>query len=119
MFILLDKLKLYVIFGNNRNFGNYHNYNNYLNKMSNFKRNRKENNKKNLVISAKEITDKFHISYQTVNHYTDFGLLQVAFKKGNIRFYNKYEAKQRLAKIEKLAREGYSLRLIRHKLIGL
>ena len=80
---------------------------------------RTRNNKMNSVISAREIIDKFHISYQTVNHYTDFGLLQVAFKMGNIRFYNKNEVKQRLVKIERLARQGYSLRLIRHKLIGL
>ena len=78
-----------------------------------------ENNKVDTVISAKEIIDRYHISYQTINHYTDFGLLQVAFKKGNIRFYNRNEVKIRLAKIERLAREGYSLRLIRRKLIGL
>ena len=77
------------------------------------------NNKTNTVISARNIVDRFHISYQTVNHYTDFGLLQVAFKKGNVRFYNRNEVKVRLSKIEKLAREGYSLRLIRRKLIGL
>ena len=77
------------------------------------------NNRTNIVISARDIVDRFHISYQTVNHYTDFGLLQVVFKKGNVRFYNKNEVKIRLSKIEKLAREGYSLRLIRRKLIGL
>lgn len=78
-----------------------------------------KNNKNNSIISAREIVGKFRISYQTVNHYTDFGLLQVAFKQGNVRFYNKDEVRERLAKIEKLAREGYSLRLIRRKLIGL
>jgi len=92
--------------------------------MNNFKRNKinktgNNNNKLNSVISAKEIIDKYQISYQTVNHYTDFGLLQVVFKKGNIRFYKKNQVKQRLAKITKLAQEGYSLRLIRRKLIGL
>ena len=87
--------------------------------MLNFSKNKKGNNRINSVISAREITDKFHVSYQTVNHYTDFGLLQVAFKKGNIRFYNKNKVKQRLSKIAKLAKEGYSLHLIRHKLIGL
>jgi DNA-binding transcriptional MerR regulator len=87
--------------------------------MANLKKNKIRNNKINMVISAKEIVDKFHISYQTVNHYTDFGLLQVAFKEGNVRFYNKNEARVRLAKITKLTREGYSLRLIRRKLIGL
>ena len=89
--------------------------------MANFKKNKKGNNKtnNNIMISAKEIVDKFHISYQTVNHYTDFGLLQVVFKKGNVRFYNKNKVKIKLIKISKLAMEGYSLRLIRRKLIGL
>ncbi|MFC1658260.1 MerR family transcriptional regulator [Candidatus Omnitrophota bacterium] len=87
--------------------------------MNNLKKHKKGNNhKNNTVISAKEIVDRFRISYQTVNHYTDFGLLQVAFKEGNIRFYDKNEVKARLLKITKLAGEGYSLRLIRRKLIG-
>ncbi len=70
------------------------------------------------VISAQDIVKKFHISYQTVNHYTNFGLLQVVFKKGNVRFYNIDNVKRRLNKIVKLASEGYSLRLIRRKLVG-
>lgn len=88
--------------------------------MANFRKNKSGNNNKlNSVISAKEIVDRFGISYQTVNHYTDFGLLQVAFKEGNVRFYNRNEVKRRLMKIIRLAGEGYSLRLIRRKLIGL
>ncbi|MBU0549276.1 MAG: helix-turn-helix domain-containing protein [Candidatus Omnitrophica bacterium] len=81
----------------------------------------KKNNSGNAhsVISSQEIVEKFKVSYQTVNHYTDFGLLHVAFKKGNVRFYNRREVKFRLGKITKLASEGYSLRLIRRKLIGL
>jgi hypothetical protein len=88
-------------------------------KMFNFKNNRIQEGKMNSIISAREIVDQFHISYQTVNHYTDFGLLQIVFKQGNVRYYNKNEVKSRLAKISRLAREGYSLRLIRRKLIGL
>lgn len=75
--------------------------------------------KGNKLISAKEIMDRFHISYQTVNHYTDFGLLPLVLKKGNVRFYDKEQVKQRLTKITELASEGYSLRLIRKKLIGI
>ncbi len=83
------------------------------------RKNRKNRGRTNMVISAREIVDRFNISYQIVNRYTDFGLLQVAFKKGTVRFYNRNEVKSRLTKIAKLAREGYSLRLIRRKLIGL
>jgi DNA-binding transcriptional MerR regulator len=70
------------------------------------------------MISAKDISTKYSISYQTVNHYTDFGLLPVLFKEGNVRFYDDLQVKERLNTITKLASEGYSLRLIRRKLLG-
>ncbi|MDD5730455.1 MAG: MerR family transcriptional regulator [Candidatus Omnitrophica bacterium] len=70
------------------------------------------------LIAAKGIMDKYNLTYQTINHYTNFGLLPLAFKKGNVRFYDEAQTRQRLATITKLAREGYSLRLIRKKLSG-
>jgi DNA-binding transcriptional MerR regulator len=78
-----------------------------------------KNPKSAKLISAKEITLKYNISYQTVNHYTDFGLLPLVIKKGNIRFYDSSQVRSRLARITKLASEGYSLRLIRRKLTGI
>ncbi len=71
------------------------------------------------MISAKEIVTSFGISYQTVNHYTDFGLLPVLGKKGNVRFYDKSLVEARLKTIKELMQEGYSLRLIRKRLIGI
>jgi len=71
------------------------------------------------LISAKDITAKYDISYQTVNHYTDFGLLPLVTRKGNVRFYDEHLVKYRLVRIIKLANEGYSLRLIRKKLLGI
>jgi DNA-binding transcriptional MerR regulator len=71
------------------------------------------------MITAKEIVSKFNISFQTVNHYTNFGLLSVVTKRGNVRFYDEVEVKERLKKISQLISEGYSLRLIRKKLIGI
>jgi DNA-binding transcriptional MerR regulator len=71
------------------------------------------------LISAKEITAQYNITYQTVNHYTDFGLLPLVIKKGNVRYYDEGLVKYRLGKIAKLAQEGYSLRLIRKKLVGI
>ena len=70
------------------------------------------------LITAKEITSKFNISFQTVNHYTNFGLLTVVTKNSNVRMYDEAEVKERLGKISELVAEGYSLRLIRKKLIG-
>jgi len=73
----------------------------------------------NKMISAKEIMSKYNISYQTINHYTDFGLLPVQTKIGNVRFYDRNLVEERLKKIRELIEEGYSLRLIRKKLIGI
>jgi len=71
-----------------------------------------------ILITAKEVVDKFKISPQTVNHYTNFGLLVVVSKKGNVRMYAEGQVKKRLAKISKFVNEGYSLRLIRKKFLG-
>ena len=78
-----------------------------------------EGNEQDQMISAKEIVKTFHISYQTVNHYTDFGLLEVAAKKRNVRFYDRDLVTKRLKEIRELVGEGYSLRLIRRKLFGI
>jgi hypothetical protein len=40
-------------------------------------------------------------------------------KKGNVRFYDETLVRFRLVRIAKLAQEGYSLRLIRKKLVGI
>ena len=69
-------------------------------------------------VSAAGIVKKYGLTYQAVNHYTNLGLLEVVTKNGNVRMYAKHKVKTRLAKISKLAGEGYALRLIRKKLIG-
>jgi len=70
----------------------------------------------NKLISAQKIIEKYHITYQTVNHYTNFGLLRIVLKKGNVRMYNQIEVKHRLAKITELMNKGYPLRLIKKQL---
>ncbi|MEM7816725.1 MAG: MerR family transcriptional regulator [Candidatus Aenigmatarchaeota archaeon] len=71
------------------------------------------------LISAKDIAIKYNVSYQTVNHYTDLGLLPVALKRGNVRLYDGKLVDRRLKQIRSLMQEGYSLRLIRKRLIGI
>ena len=78
----------------------------------------RKNNRHERLISAKDITYLYGITYQAVNHYTDFGLLLVSTKKGNVRFYDRDLVETRLKNIRELVGEGYSLRLIRKKLIG-
>jgi DNA-binding transcriptional MerR regulator len=73
----------------------------------------------NKFITAKEIANKYGISYQIINRYSDAGLLSVVFKKNNIRFYDRRLAHRRMERITNLKKEGYSLTLIRKKLLGI
>jgi len=77
---------------------------------------KKVKNKK--LISAEEISKKFKISYQTVNHYTNLNLLNVEKKYGNKRQYLEEKVKKRLQEIEKMKSKGYPLRLIGQILNG-
>jgi len=77
-----------------------------------------KNNKKEKLIVAKDIMHRYHLTYQTVNHYTNLGLLPLEFKKGNVRFYDACQVKQRLICISRMTKEGYSLNLIRKKFPG-
>jgi DNA-binding transcriptional MerR regulator len=71
------------------------------------------------LITAKEISSKYALSYQVINRYTDAGLLSIVIKKGNIRLYNRQQVKKRVRQIQDLIQEGYSLVLIRKKLVGI
>lgn len=73
---------------------------------------------KKKTISAKEIVKKYKIPYHTLNYYTTMGLLPLEGKNGNEREYDEKETASRLAKIFRLAKEGYPLHLIRKKLVG-
>ena len=79
--------------------------------------------RKKKTISAKEIVKKFNIPYHTINYsinyYTAIGLLPILGKSGNERIYEEREVRRRLVKISKLIKEGYSLHLIRKKIVGI
>ena len=66
-----------------------------------------------VLLSPTEIVKKYSISYQTLNYYTNLGLLSVADKRGNKRMYDEKELIINLKQIQKLKKEGYPLRLIR------
>ncbi len=74
-------------------------------------------NNKNLV-SAKEISQKFGVTYPTLNHYTNLGFFKIVIKRGNKRFYQVDEVRSKLTIISRLKNDGYPLRLIRKKLVG-
>jgi DNA-binding transcriptional MerR regulator len=69
--------------------------------------------KKEKTISALGVSKKFAMSYQTVNHYTNLGLLVVRKREGNGRFYLESEVNSRLKRISQLKNEGYPLKIIR------
>jgi len=65
------------------------------------------------MISPQTISQEYSLSYQTINYYTNLGLLQVKKKEGNCRLYDSDELKKNLKRITELKNKGYSLKLIR------
>ncbi|MBU0709367.1 MAG: helix-turn-helix domain-containing protein [Candidatus Omnitrophica bacterium] len=65
------------------------------------------------LISTQDIVRRYKLSYQTVNYYTNLGLLTVRKRNGNARFYKAGEVRVCLSNIAKLKNRGYSLKLIR------
>ena len=74
---------------------------------------------KSKTVSAKEIIKRYGVPYHTINYYTMIGLFPLLGKNGNERLYEEKLIRQRLEKISKLSKEGYPLRLIRKKLLGI
>ncbi len=66
------------------------------------------------IITAMDVVVRFNISYQTLNHYTNFGLLNAIKKRGsgNKRFYKLSEVEVNLNKIDELKGKGYPLKII-------
>ncbi len=65
------------------------------------------------MVSTQDLIKKHSLSYQTINYYTNLGLLTVRKKIGNTRFYNAAEVRRCLDNIAKFKNQGYSLKLIR------
>lgn len=69
-------------------------------------------------ISALEVTRKFNLSYQTLNYYTNLGLLHSVKRQQNKRFYLELEVRERLEKINVLKNKGYPLKIITQMVNG-
>ena len=65
-------------------------------------------------ITAIDLVKQFNISYQTLNHYTNFGLLNAVKKRGlgNKRLYRESEVRKNLNRIDELKSKGYPLKII-------
>lgn len=64
------------------------------------------------LISANEISKIHNISYQTINYYTNLGLLMVKKRNANNRLYNSRQVSACLKRVSNLKSQGYSLKLI-------
>jgi len=68
------------------------------------------------LISSQELIKKFEMSYSSLTHYTNIGLLKVISRKGNKRLYDVDEVTIRIPKIWKMADKGYPLKVIAEEL---
>ena len=64
------------------------------------------------LLTAHEVVQRHGLSYQTLNYYTNLGLLHVAKRDGNQRLYGAENVKRQLQEVERLKGAGYPLRLI-------
>ena len=64
------------------------------------------------LVSTKEVTRRYDLSYQTLNYYTNMGFFNVIERRGNARMYDDNEVKEKIKYIRELKNEGYPLRLI-------
>lgn len=69
-----------------------------------------------IMITPQMITRRYDISYQTINYYTNLGLLTVRKKQKNARLYDPKEVRSAIDKVTRLKNQGYSLKLIRDRM---
>ena len=65
-----------------------------------------------LLLTASDIIERYRLSYQTLNYYTNLGLLRVAKRDGHQRLYDERDVQRNLQAVARLKDEGYPLRLI-------
>ena len=72
-------------------------------------------NKSFRLLDIQEISKRTGFSLSLLNYYTNLGLLPVADRQGNKRLFMERIVIGRLGQIRRLRREGYPLRIIRHR----
>ena len=65
-----------------------------------------------ILLTASDIIERYRLSYQTLNYYTNLGLLRVAKREGHQRLYDGRDVQRNLQAVARLKDEGYPLRLI-------
>ena len=69
------------------------------------------------LLGVRELAKVINVSPSTITYYTNLGLLEVVRIKGNKKLYNKDLMIQRFSAIQKARQEGYSLMLIKKRLV--
>ncbi|MDD5439901.1 MAG: MerR family transcriptional regulator [Candidatus Omnitrophica bacterium] len=64
------------------------------------------------LITTKDVVQRYKVSYQTLNYYTNLGFFNIVERRGNKRMYDALEIRQKLDNIRDLKNQGYPLRLI-------
>ena len=70
----------------------------------------------NSLLTIAELAKFLGISAATINYYTNLGLFVTKDRKGNVRLYDKNEAKKLYDQIHAMRKEGYSLRIIQERM---
>ena len=65
-----------------------------------------------ILLTASDVIERYRLSYQTLNYYTNLGLLRVAKRDGHQRLYDGRDVQRNLQAVARLKDEGYPLRLI-------
>lgn len=68
------------------------------------------------LITTKKLAKILGLSVASINYYTSLSLFQIKDRKGNARLYDRNETVAIFEAIQRLRREGYTLRLIQKKL---
>ena len=59
-----------------------------------------------MMLTPQEISRRFNISYQTINYYTNLGLLVVRKKQRNSRLYDPREVRKAIDKVGEMKNQG-------------
>ena len=70
------------------------------------------------LTTSAELSASSGLALSTIHYYTALGLLRVRERMGNKRAYDIRETKARLEKIRRMRQEGYSMAIIRQRLVG-
>ena len=72
----------------------------------------------NSLITSAELASASEVTLSTIHYYTTLGLLRACGRSGNKRQYERREARSRRQEIQRSRQEGYSLAMIRQRLVG-